>query len=171
MLELGGLWAAHSFMARDPILASFDQQFTAIDRRSRNLLSLVTQDILFAQPAGLDIPRLSCGECLLRSAAAVEKTFGGITTRLWDDPFEWTLPEKLSTPGAVVDYLDEVEQVRRRGFEYFTSDEDLKRELPAPERLRTLADILLETIATASHFQGRAFAIYGHVSGRRPPNL
>ena len=39
----------------------------------------------------------SCGEYILRSAAAVEQTFGGITTRLWDDPFEWTLPEALST--------------------------------------------------------------------------
>ena len=49
---------------------------------------------------------------LLRSAAAVEQTFGGITTRLWDDPFEWTLPEKLSSTDLLIGYLNEVEQTR-----------------------------------------------------------
>ena len=29
------------------------------------------------------------------SAGTIEQTFGGITANLWDDPFEWTLPETL----------------------------------------------------------------------------
>jgi hypothetical protein len=39
------------------------------------------------QPATGD----SCGEQVLRSAAIVEQSFGGLTANLWDDPFEWTL--------------------------------------------------------------------------------
>lgn len=89
-------------------------------------------------------------------------------TRLWDDPFEWTLPEKLSDKAAVLNYLDEVEATRSKGFGFFTSDADLKRAIPAPEKLRPLADILLEAVAHASHYQGRAFAIFQMLTAERP---
>ena len=55
----------------------------------------------------------SCGEQVLRSAAIVEQTFGGLTANLWDDPFEWTLPETLSTSAKVIEYLNEVEATRQ----------------------------------------------------------
>lgn len=113
----------------------------------------------------------SCGEYILRSAGAVEQTFDGLTTRLWDDPFEWTLPEKLSTHAAIVQYLDEVEATRKRGFAFFTSDDDLRREIPAPEKLRPLGDILTDTLARASHLQGRAFAIFQTLTNEKPPRL
>ena len=113
----------------------------------------------------------SCGEYLLRSAGAVEQTFGGITTRLWDDPFEWTLPEKLSTPIAVLEYLDEVERTRLAGFGFFTSDGDLQKQIPAPEKLRSLFDLLLETLARAEHYQGRAFAVFQMLSDKKLPRL
>ena len=113
----------------------------------------------------------SCGEYILRSAAMVEKTFGGVTTRLWDDPFEWTLPEKLSDRGSVLNYLDEVEATRKKGFAFFNSDDDLKREIPAPEKLRAIFDILLETAALADHFQGRAFAIFQVLTDEPLPRL
>lgn len=113
----------------------------------------------------------SCGEYLLRSAGRVEMTFGGITTRLWDDPFEWTLPEKLSTRPAIFEYLDEVEATRLKGFSFFASDDDLGREIPAPEKMRRLADILIDTISRASHLQGRAFAILQTLSSDKLPRL
>ena len=113
----------------------------------------------------------SCGEYILRSAAMVEKTFGGITTRLWDDPFEWTLPEKLSDRESIIRYLDEVEETRKNGFSFFTSDADLKKELPAPEKLRSIIQILLDTLAMANHFQGRAFAVFQMISDEKLPRL
>jgi len=113
----------------------------------------------------------SCGEYLLRSAGKVEMTFGGITTRLWDDPFEWTLPEKLATLAAVAQYLDEVESTRMKGFRFFTSDDDLRREIPAPEKIRPLAEILFDTLSEASHLQGRAFAIFQTITGDKVPRL
>ena len=45
------------------------------------------------------------GEHIVRSAGAVEQTFDGITANLWDDPFEWTLPENLATPREVARVL------------------------------------------------------------------
>src|SRR3954447_18575793 len=137
----------------DALLTAFDRRFVAIDKRSRELLAGIPGNSLFEKPREMaaSLVPFSCGECILRSAAMVEKTFGGITTRLWDDPFEWTLPEKLSTKAAIAQYLDEVEATRKKGFLFFTSDDDLKREIPAPDRLRPLIEVLLKTVAHASH--------------------
>ncbi len=157
----------------DTILTAFDSRFALIDARSRDLLSRLTGDTLYARPreTRLEMAPFSCGEYILRSAAMVEKTFGGITTRLWDDPFEWTLPEKLNDKGKVLNYLDEVEATRQNGFAFFNSDDDLKREIPAPEKQRAIFDILLETTGLAEHFQGRAFAIFQMLSDAPLPRI
>lgn len=144
----------------DAIIAAINRQFVTLDKRSRELLGKINDAELFARVADTgSLSGASVGEFILRSAAMVEKTFGGITTRLWDDPFEWTLPEKLSDRAAVLDYLDEVEATRRRGFAFFASDRDLGREIPAPEKLTPIIDILLDTLVKASDYQGRAVAI------------
>ena len=157
----------------DAILSGFDRRFILIDAQSRELLSRMPDDILYKRPreTRLEMAPFSCGEYILRSAAMVEKTFGGITTRLWDDPFEWTLPEKLSTKELILNYLDEVEATRQNGIAFFTSDEDLKKEIPSPEMIRPIFDILLDTIGLAEHFQGRAFAIFQMLSDDALPRL
>ena len=157
----------------DSFLAQFDRRFTVIDYRSRELISLLSGETLYKRPRETrhEMAPFSCGEYIIRSAAMVEKTFGGITTRLWDDPFEWTLPEKLSDKGKVLAYLDEVEATRLHGFDFFRSDDDLKREIPAPEQQRTIFDILLETVGLSEHFQGRAFAIFQMMSDDMLPRL
>jgi hypothetical protein len=157
----------------EPILSAFDKAFREIDRRSRDLLARLEEGQLFQRLDGSQASMMpsSCGEYILRSAAVVEQTFNGITTRLWDDPFEWTLPEKLSTRDAILQYLDEVEATRKTGFGFFVSDEDLQREIPAPEQLRTLADVLVDTVARASHSQGRAFVLYQTLTSTKPPKV
>ncbi len=157
----------------DSILSAFDRRFLLIDAHSRELISKLAESTLYKRPreTRLEMAPFSCGEYILRSAAMVEKTFGGITTRLWDDPFEWTLPEKLSDKQSVVTYLDEVEATRTKGFAFFGSDNDLRREIPAPEKLRTIFEILLETVALAEHFQGRAFALFQVLSDDPLPRL
>ena len=157
----------------DAILSGFNRRFILIDLRSRELLLRLPNDILYKRPrkTRLAMEPFSCGEYILRSAAMVEKTFGGITTRLWDDPFEWTLPEKLTTKESISNYLDEVETTRQKGFGFFTSDNDLEKEIPSPERIRPIFDILLETIGLAEHFQGRAFAIFQALSDEPLPRL
>jgi hypothetical protein len=155
------------------LLETLDAQFLRIHRRAGDFVRLVPPEKLYWQPREREalFPVNSCGEYVLRAAAAVEQTFGGITTRLWDDPFEWTLPEALSTNELILNYLDEVEETRRKGFAFFSSDDDLRREIPAPERLKTIFQILLETIARAEHFQGRAFAVFRSFSDEKLPRL
>lgn len=155
------------------ILSALENRFIAVHDRSMELLSLTDGEFLYKRPRELPstFAMFSIGEYILRSAAAVEQTFGGITTKLWDDPFEWTLPEKLSTTELVREYLNEAEATRRKGFAYFKSDEDLKSMMPAPERLTSIADLLITTIARAEHFQGRAFAIFQVFSDSKLPRL
>ncbi|MEQ1603711.1 MAG: hypothetical protein ABL999_02470 [Pyrinomonadaceae bacterium] len=155
------------------ILSAFDRSFIKLDARSRKLLDKIPEVRLFEKPREIanSMAMFSCGEYLLRSAAMVEKTFGGITTRLWDDPFEWTLPEKLATHADISRYLDEVEATRLKGFSFFTSDDDLARDMPAPERLTPIAEIMIETLAKAEHFQGRAFAVFQMLFDDKLPRI
>jgi hypothetical protein len=141
---------------------SLDRQFLNLHQRSRQIIQKTPHDKLYWQPREIvrDFPVNSCGEYILRSAGRIEQTFGGITTKLWDDPFEWTLPEALSSNELILNYLAEVEATRQRGFALFNSDDDLRRELPAPEKLQTIFALLLETLATAENYQGRAEAIF-----------
>lgn len=157
----------------DPFLSSLDRRFLSLDTRSRELLAIIGEAELFAKPRAVanSMAMFSCGEYLLRSAAMVEMAFGGIMTRMWDDPFEWTLPEKLASTRLIEDYFDEVEATRLKGFAFFKSDADLTREIPSPEKLRPLIDILLETMSRAEHFQGRAFAVFQMISDKKLPRL
>ena len=151
------------------LLNTLDKRFEEIHLRSCEFVKLIPDDKLFLKPRELknSFIQFSCGEYILRSGGAVEQTFGGITTRLWDDPFEWTLPEELSTIEKVLNYLADVEKTRKNGFAFFSFDEDLYRELPAPEKLKSIFDLLTETLARASHFQGRAFAVFQMLSNEK----
>ncbi len=155
------------------LISTFDRSFASLDFRSRELLERLPDDLLFTKPRQIpdSMAMFSVGEYLLRSAAMVEKSFGGITTRLWDDPFEWTLPEKLATKEAVYQYLDEVVATRQNGFRFFLSDDDLKREIPAPEKLLSIGELLLQTLSKADHYQGRAFAIFQMLSDIKLPRI
>src|SRR6185436_11799101 len=95
------------------IIQNFDSQFLRLHSRSCSLIGTTPLELIYcgvvkSQPTVIP----SMGEQLLRSAAAVERTFGGITANLWDDPFEWTLPEHLSTKERIDEYLGEVEDTR-----------------------------------------------------------
>jgi hypothetical protein len=155
-------------------LLSLDAEFARLHSASVALARAVPAERLYWQPrtAARFYPAHSCGEHLLRSAAAVEQTFGGITASLWDDPFEWTLPETLQTPALVEGYLNEVEETRQRGFALFRSDDELAKEIVVPPgEMRPLAALLLRTLARAAHHQGRAFATFRLFSDGRLPRI
>lgn len=127
----------------------------------KRLATAVNTDLLYCHP-----PAISIGEQILRSAAAVEQTLGGLTSNLWDDPFEWTLPETLSTPAAIVEYLSEVDALRQHAFDSINGDADLVRYISVPSgEATTLVKTLLETLARASDHRGRAIATLKILSG------
>ena len=157
------------------LLSSLEEQFTALHARSCALVRIVPAEKLYRQPraAGAGAPPVySCGEHILRSAACVEQTFGGVTANLWDDPFEWTLPETLATPALVAEYLAEVEATRRRGFALVETDDALSKEIIVPPgEMQTLFALFCATLARAAHHQGRAFATFRLFSDERFPSL
>jgi hypothetical protein len=158
----------------DKLISALDEQFVGLHARSVALIEAVPEGKLYWQPRQSSgaFPVYSCGEHILRSAAAVEQTFGGITTNLWDDPFEWTLPETLSTPERVVEYLCEVEATRQRGFALFAGHDDLRKEIAVPSgQMQTLGSLLVETLERAAHHQGRAFATFRLFSDARLPRI
>jgi hypothetical protein len=146
----------------DKFIQGLDRQFSQLHRDAQKLIEAISPEMLYKQPPGKSnsLPLYSGGEHILRGAAIVEQTFGGITTNLWDDPFEWTLPETLTTPEKVAGYLDEVEATRKHGFEYFKSDADLLMEIMAPSGPTQLLPLLLDTLTRAAHHQGQARATF-----------
>jgi len=98
---------------------------------------------------------------ILRSAATIEQMCGGLTANLWDDPFEWTLPETLSNADRIVEYLSEVDLARERAFNSIDDDALTKYiSVPSGEE-RLLISVLLETLVKASDLRGRV-ATEGH---------
>src|SRR5918993_938186 len=138
---------------RRHIVASLDRAFARLHASSCDILRRTTIEELYEPRGGA----LSIGESVLRSAAIVEQTFGGISANLWDHPFEWTLPEHLTRPSKVIEHLGEVEAVRARAFASFTDDSCLTKQIATPaEQSELLIDLLLDTLLRATAYQGYA---------------
>ena len=131
-----------------------DRECAHLISNLKQLVNSVTPELLYRRP-----PPVSIGENLLRSAAALEQTFGGLTANLWDDPFEWTLPETLSTAELVTEYLSEVDAARQSAFRSIASDRELTKYISGPSgEPQQLFALLLETLMKASDYHGRAVA-------------
>jgi hypothetical protein len=143
------------------LIETLHGHFDSLDSRQRALVNSVSEGRLFWSPISStdSMLTLSVGGGVLRSAAMVEQVFLGITRRLWDDPFEWTLPEKISTKKAIMRYLGEVVEARNNGLAFITSDGDLSRRLPAPEMLKPILQVLVEAVARAENYLGQAEAV------------
>src|SRR2546423_10942755 len=135
----------------------FDREFVRLEQAWRELIHATSDQALYQEHDQRD---LSVGEQVLKSARIVEQTFGGITASLWDDPFEWTLPENLTTWDKLLAYLGEVEDARRRGFELFQSDEDLLKTIMTPSGSTQVISLLLDTLVRAGHHHLNAEECY-----------
>ena len=136
------------------IIDLLDREFTSLIEALRLLTKSVPEDLLYRRP-----PTPTVGENILKSAGVVEQTFGGITTNLWDDPFEWTLPETLSTTDRILEYLSEVDATRARGFASFSDDATLLKYIAVPSDTPCqLLELLLQTLTRASDYRGQAVA-------------
>jgi hypothetical protein len=134
------------------VVNALDGAFASSIDSLKELVRSVDPEVLYRHR-----PAVSIGEQILRSAAVIEQTFGGLTANLWDDPFEWTLPETLSTPESIVDYLSEVDSTRQRFFNSLASDGALSKFVSVPSgEPKTLIELLLDTLVRASDYRGRA---------------
>jgi hypothetical protein len=130
------------------LISWFDREFARLEQGWRELIQ-ATDDARLYQSDGQHNPGV--GAQVLKSARIVERTFGGITANLWDDPFEWTLPETLTTSIQLLGYLGEVENARRRGFALFQSYEDLLKTIMTPAGPTQVISLLLDTLVRAGH--------------------
>lgn len=137
---------------------SLDSEFAQTHKTSYDFISGLCAELLYTQPRE-STSKETCGELILRSAAVIEQSFGGLAANLWDDPFEWTLPETLNTPAKVVEYLTEVEATRICAFTAFRDDTDLSKEIMTPAGTTQILPFLLDTLNRARHHQQRAFKV------------
>ena len=135
------------------IVQHLEQEFSGLIESLKDLVRSVPTELLYRHP-----PAVSVGENILRSGAVVEQTCGGLTSNLWDDPFEWTLPETLSNPDRIVEYLSEVDAARQRAFSSIQDDSALTKYISDPSGERLLISLLLETLVKAAELRGRAVA-------------
>jgi hypothetical protein len=135
------------------IVESLDREFARLHVRSCAMVEKITDETLYSTNPGAT----SVGESILRCAAEIEQTFGGITANLWDDPFEWTLPEHLSTKSKIVEHLAEVEALRQRAFTSFLDDACLSKHVATPSNeTQPLIELLLKTLLRATAHQSHA---------------
>lgn len=159
------------------IVNDLDRGFARLHVNSCAIIEHTPVDILYALPRPTrsspshapSVPQSSVGESVLRAAAAIEQTFGGITANLWDDPFEWTLPEYLATPEKVKEHLAEVEALRGRAFSSFADDACLLKHVAVPTGpTQPLIDLVSETLRRAEDYQAQALAVFETLSGISP---
>jgi hypothetical protein len=134
------------------IVDRLDKEFAFLIESLKELVRKVNADQLYR-----DAGDTSFGEQILRSAAVIEQTLGGLTSNLWDDPFEWTLPETLSTPELIVEHLAEVDALRQRFFSSIDGDDALRKYVAVPAgEPKTLIQVLTETLDRASDSHKKA---------------
>src|SRR5215216_5919559 len=109
------------------IVNCLEREFASLINSLKKLVGSAPFDLLYQTP-----PSVSIGENILRSAAVIEQTCGGLTANLWDDPFEWTLPETLSTADRIAEYLSEVDIARQHAFASIIDDSALTKYIAVP---------------------------------------
>src|ERR1700757_1517224 len=137
------------------LITWFDQQYGQLYSGWGELIRELAPESIYRRANESDSSILSCGEYIVKSARVVEQTFGGITANLWDDPFEWTLPETLSSSEKLIEYLGEVRATRKRGFDLFQTDVDLLKTIVTPAGSTQVMSLLLDTLVRAGHHQLR----------------
>jgi hypothetical protein len=142
---------------RRNLLENLEQDCVGLLSRLKELIERVPAQSLYDNP-----PRLmSVGESVVRSAATLEQAFGGLTTNLWDDPHEWTLPETLSTSALIVEYLAEVDQARTRAFASLVDDSALEKYIALPSgEQSSIQALLVNALTAARDFERRAAGTY-----------
>ena len=146
-------------------------EFERIHQNLIDVLALIPEEKLYWKPFESEnfIRIYSCGELVSHIGGIVEYAFNGITSNLWEEPFEWITREVLPTRSHIAAYLDEVARVRRMAFTDF-KDKDLPKLIYFPNSASTtLGEILVKTLSHASHHRGQVYAYVHLVTDVRLP--
>jgi hypothetical protein len=140
------------------LIGEFDRKFVLVHQVRSKLVGEVGDELVYRplMETGNRFAPQTIGILLIRSAAVVEQMINGLTVRLWDDPFEWTLPERLPTVEHLIAYFDDVENARVRGFRFLRDDADLTKSIPAPVEIKTLYDVLTDALQHSEQFLNEA---------------
>jgi uncharacterized damage-inducible protein DinB len=143
---------------------TIESELERIHRNLIDILDLIPEDKLYWKPFDSQnfIRIYSCGELISHIGGIVEYAFNGLTSNLWEEPFEWITREVLPTRAHIATYLEDVAQVRRVAFAGFT-DGDLPKRIYYPNgTATTIGEILVRTLSHASHHRGQVYA-YAHL--------
>jgi hypothetical protein len=141
------------------VVALLDREFQNLLVQLQTLATSLEPDLIYRRPTAATVHTI--GDCILKSAAVAEQVFGGVTTNLWDDPFEWTLPEALSDEKRILEYLAEVDQARQRAFAFIADDASLLKDISVPSGdSLPLAKVLLDALVRAYTAYGQAVATH-----------
>jgi hypothetical protein len=149
------------------IIELLDREFSSLLESLRWLTRTVPDHLLYKK-----VRSLTVGENILKSAGVLEQTFGGITANLWDDPFEWTLPETLQTPELVLKYIGEVDSAKELAVGSFVDDATLLKLIALPSGDScSLLELLIKTLMRASEYRGQAAAAFKLLSDVSAPGF
>lgn len=155
---------------RRDLIEDLEQECVGLLSRLKTLVESIPAECLYEQRS--DASGASVGENIVKSAATLEQAFGGLTTNLWDDPHEWTLPETLSTSALIVEYLVEVDQARTRAFASLVDDSALEKYIAMPSGERASIQVLLvNALKAAQDFEHRAAENYKMLFADRAPRF
>jgi hypothetical protein len=148
---------------RKTSLQNLEHGFAELLAALRAFVRAVPDEMIYKVP--IDRTDATIGETVVKSAAVAEQTFGGLTSNLWDDPFEWTLPETLASGKLIVQYLDEVDAARRRAFAFLANDSALTKRVSVPSDGQiSVLDLLERTLRRAASYQNEAARILKNFS-------
>ncbi|HEY7912005.1 MAG TPA: DinB family protein [Blastocatellia bacterium] len=146
-------------------------EFELIHNNLMEVLDLIPGERLYWKPFESEsfIRVYSCGELISHIGGSMEYAFNGITSNFWEEPFEWITREVLPDARAIKGYLEETARVRQVAFSRLT-DEDMPKKVYFPDASETtIGEILLTTLAHASHHRGQVYAYVHLFSGARLP--
>jgi hypothetical protein len=147
------------------LIDALDREFSFLHEKALHFLQVIPPDLLYSKQSE-SREWSEPGESLLRGAAIVEQTCGGLLSNLWDDPFEWTLAETLNSVVRISEYLEEVESIRVKTFARFESDNELMKDIAVPSgELLPIVSVLIDTLVRAAEQQGRVAVAVKMLSG------
>lgn len=144
-----------SLSTRRDSIEGLNRDFICVLSELSTLIKSIPGEKIYFNPTGAS--EGSVGDCVVKTARTLEQAFGGLTTNLWDDPFEWTLPETLSTTNLILEYLAEVDTARARAFASLVDDSALDKYIAMPSgEQASIQKLLAEALSNARVYEKRA---------------